>query len=491
MQDTIWNEKIPGQFERPLDSVQLFYRDIGKRGETSTREHWAVRAYAKFRYNYSPAATETALKHAWRSLRYLQPQMAAYLQGNRMIYHAPQSATLESWMAETFLVETVLTVDELLASPRPSSLPTLHYVPKTSEVLFCASQWRIDAIGATSLMNLLFKLVAEPLHASFIDESRNLSQGRDEAARLPRDISQEEDDAATSLLMEYAPFMDESRNLSPGRDEAARLPRDISQEVDDAATSLLMEYATNLPSLGLPVELVNEVSGAIRRTETRFSPATTTSVISACKTKDLTVTTAVHAAMILALQELSSGESLGERYTSWGTFNYRPYLDPIYADPAIYPVAAMLCSLPITFPTSASFHETASALKPFYAQLQNPFRCAALHVILAPYTEKCAAMINQPLPPRIPQPTEPLVDSVGIMDRYLQGEYGEGAVEVTDFWLGSVVLTRQPLFYVWTWRGKMTLSMCYNEQFYTARFMRSFVERVARILFRELAVEHQ
>ena len=451
MQATTWNEKFPGHFERALDSVELFFKEIGRRGGTSTREQWAVRAYAKFDCTSPPAATETALQHAWRSLRYLQPQMAAYLQGDCMTYEAPQSATLESWMAETFLVETVLTVEELLASPRPSSLPSLHYFPKSSEVLFCASHWRIDAIGACSLMNHLFRLLAEPIHV---------------------------------------PFLNESKNLSPGRDEAAKLPQNISQDDDYAATSLLMEYTTNLPALGLPVELVNEVSGAICRVETRLSPASTTSIISACKTKKFTVTTAVHAAMIFALQEMSSYESSGERYTSWGTFNYRPYVDPNYADPGVYPVAAMLCGLPISFITS-NFHDNASVLNQFYAQLQSPFHSAALHAILAPYTRKCAAMGKQPLPPGIPQPTEPLMHSVGVLDGYLQGKYGEGAVEITDFWLGSVVLTRQPLFYLWTWQGTMTLSMCYNDQFYTARFMRSFIERVVKILLVELAIERQ
>lgn len=449
MQDIAWNEKLPSHFERPLDSVQLFFRNIGKLGGTSTREQWAVRAYAKFRYASSPEATETALKHAWRSLRFLQPQMAAYLQEDYMIYIATQSAGLESWMTETFLVETVLTVDELLATPRPSSLPTLHYFPTSSEVLFCASHWRIDAIGASSLMNILFKFLAEPFHG---------------------------------------PFIDEGKNLSPGRDDAARLPQNISHEEDNAATSLLMKYAINLPSLGLPVRSVNEGPDATRRAETRLSPTATTSIISACKTKNFTVTTVVHAAMILALQEMSSCKSLGERYTSWGTFNYRPYVDPSRADPAIHPVAVMLCGLPISFTTS-NFHENASALKPFYAQLQNPSHSAALHAILAPYTRKCAAMSNQPLPPGIPQPTEPLMDSIGILDPYLQGSYGHGAVEITDFWLGSVVLTQQPLFYVWTWQGKMTLSVCYNEQFYKAGFIMSFIERVVSILLQELAID--
>lgn len=451
MENMSWKEKFPGHFERPLNSIEHSLKNIGKRDGTFNREQWAVRAYAKFRHASSAADTKSALKYAWRTLRYLQPQIAAYLQGDCMVYKAPQTADLESWMEETFLVETVLDIDELLASPRPSSLPTLYYLPKSSEVLFCSSLWRIDAIGATSLLNLLFKYVAEPFQM---------------------------------------PFGNESKNLLPGRDEAAQLPHCVSQEEENAATSLLMEYATNLPSLGLPVELVNEVAGDFCRVQISLSPATTSSVVSACKAKDFTLTTAAHAALVVALQEISSCASSGERYTSWGTFNYRPYVDPDDTNPAINPVTVMLRGLPISFATS-NFHENASVLKPFYAQLQNPFNNAALLTILTPYTKKQAAMINQPLPPGVPQPTEPLMVSVGILDRYLPGIHGHGAVEIIDFWLGTVVLTRQPIFYVWTWQGKMTLSMCYNEKFYTRRFMRSFIGKVVRILRDELAVERE
>ena len=446
-----WREIVPGHFERPLDSIELFFKSIGEKGATFNREHWAVRAYAKFSHDPSVGDVKSALKHAWKTVRYLQPQIAAYLQGDTIKYDVPHHADMESWMTETFLVETVLNVDELLASPRRSSLPTLHYLPKTSEILFCSSHWRIDAIGATTIMNILFNSLAEPSRISFGDEGKK---------------------------------------LSPGRDEAAKFPQNVSQEDDDAATSLLMEYSTNLPALGLPVELVNEISGAIRRIESTLPPATTTSIIAACKARDLSVTAAVHAALIVALQELSSDAYAAERYTSWGTFNYRPYVNLDRTNPATHPVAVMLCRLPITFTTS-DFYENASSLKPFYKQLQDPFNSAALHAMLAAYTRKCAALINQPLPPGVPQPTEPLVDSVGILDRYLDGRYGQGAVEITNFWLGGVVLTRQPLFYVWTWQGEMTLSMCYNEQFYTSKFMGAFVESVVGVLLKELDIERE
>lgn len=449
--DMSWIETSPGHFQRPLDSGELFFRAVGEKGATHGREPRAVIACAKFGHDLSTHDAEVALRHAWKTLRFLQPQLAAYMQGNSIHYEVLQPSGLGSWMRETFLVERVLTSDELLASSRRSSLPTLYYLPNTSEVLFCSSHWRVDAIGAVSLINILFKSVAEPSPISFGNEAKN---------------------------------------LPPGRDEAAGFPQDVPQEADDAATSLLMEYVSNLPSLGLPIELVNEISGAPARIESIISPAATASVVAACKKTGRTVTTAIHAALVIALQGLSSISSSTERYTSWGTFDYRPYLDPEYANPAVNPVAVMLCALPISFIPS-DFDETASLLQPFYRQLQNPFNSAALHSMLVPYSGKLAAMINYPLPRGIPQPTEPLVGSIGVLDRYLDGKYGQGAVEIKSFWLGGVVMTRQPLFYVWTWHGRMAFSMCYNEQFYTAKFMTSFVERVVDGLLEALGIQRQ
>lgn len=449
-----WRETFPGRFERPLDSIELFFKTIGEKGATYHREHLAVRAYAKFLQGPLSGDTETALKQAWKTIRYLQPQIAASLEGTSLVYAVPEPASLDTWMAETFLIETVLTVDDLLASPRRASLPTLHYLPQTSEILFCCSHWRIDAFGATSLLNLLFKTLAEPPPVSIGDEWKN---------------------------------------LSPSRDDAAQLPRDISQEDDDAATSLLMEYTTNLPALGLPVERVNEISGAVCRKEVRLSPTLTAAVLDACKAHDLTVTTAVHSAMIVALQALSSDASSGERYTSWGTFDYRPQLPASHRNATSHPISVMPCILPLTFTTS-TFHDNASSLKRFYTQLQDPFVDASLHALLRPYTEKLTAMLQQPLPRGTPQPTEPILNNLGILARYLgNGRYGngDGAVEVTGFWLGGVVLTRQPEFYVWTWQGRLTLSMCYNEQYYSAGFVGSFMDRVVEALLAGLGVERE
>ena len=49
------------------------------------------------------------------------------------------------------------------------------------------------------------------------------------------------------------------------------------------------------------------------------------------------------------------------------------------------------------------------------------------------------------------------------------------------------MLIKQFMAHVWTWNGKMRLSVCYNESFYTETFVESFLEKVVKVLLDELA----
>lgn len=80
---------------------------------------------------------------------------------------------------------------------------------------------------------------------------------------------------------------------------------------------------------------------------------------------------------------------------------------------------------------------------------------------------------------------DPILSSIGIVDRYLQCTYGS-QVKVTRFWLSSEVLSREPLVYLWTWQEQLALSVCYNENFYTSELMRRLLETTRDTLINEL-----
>ena len=82
---------------------------------------------------------------------------------------------------------------------------------------------------------------------------------------------------------------------------------------------------------------------------------------------------------------------------------------------------------------------------------------------------------------------EPQLSSLGIVDGVLGGG-GEGGVEVEGFWMGVEVLLRQVVVFVWTWRGEMVLSACFNEAFYTRGFVGGFLEDIQRVLVEGLGI---
>lgn len=442
-----WKETSPGRFERPLDSVEIFFKTIADAGTPLNREHWAITVCAQFCLDPCAGDVESSLRQAWKTVRYDHPQIAAFAQGNIIIYEVPDASTFNSWQRETFLVTPGTTAEELVASARPSTLPLLHYLPETSEVVIHSSHWRIDGIGALILLNNLFQALAKPRHIELGSEGRN---------------------------------------LSPSLTEAGSLSTDPSEEQDLTATTLLMEYAGNLPSIGLPVEPSNKIPGATRRSELKLSTATTNALLSACKVRDMTVTTAFHAALIVGTQQMASSELLAKKYTSWRTFNFRPYLPSASGKSIAHPMAVHVCGLPITLAPS-TFSDNVSQLGPLYKELSSPARNNKLRTMLVPYNRKLTALISQPLPADMPESTEPQLQSMGVVETYLERKY-EGVLEITDFWLAVEMLTKNLALHVWTWRERLTLSISYNEHFYKEGFVQEFLRFLRDVLLKELNV---
>ena len=445
-----WREVSSGRFERPLDTLELMFKGIADQSQALNKEHWFVRVFASFRSSSSPDDVETALRHAWKALRYDHPQIACYAEGNNKVYETPSSTALESWLAKTFHVARSVTAESLIGRILPSPQSTIHFLPDTSEVVICASHWQIDGVGALELLNNLFSALAQPRHIEFGAEAMN---------------------------------------LSPGLDEVAKFPNSPTREDDIAAADLLMQYFGNLPSIGLPANLTNPLPGITRRAVHELPAATSREVIEACKARKLSITTALHSALILATKLLDSRQPQPLRYTSWASFSLRPYLQDPYNIRFRNPVTAYMVGFPVTMIPS-TFMEQALQLQPFYKQLSSTATRSSLPSYLKPYISQATDLFTKPPAQDGLIPTEPVLDSLGIADRYLNRFYGD-TVELLDFWLASDTLTAQLTVYVWTWQGKMTFSVCYNEQFHEKQGVTAFLRTFLEILLDELGVAPQ
>ena len=78
--------------------------------------------------------------------------------------------------------------------------------------------------------------------------------------------------------------------------------------------------------------------------------------------------------------------------------------------------------------------------------------------------------------------------STVVIDKYLRSDHGSVVVE--RFRLGSAIMTRQPTLYIWTFRGRLTMSLDYNEAYYSTdavvallKSIRTSLEKGLRLTF--------
>lgn len=449
-----WKETSPGRFERPFDSIERFFLALARQSLPLNREHWALSFFAQFDLKASQGDTESALRHAWKTMRYDHPQIACIACEDIKIYEVPDQLALDAWLDETFIVNTAFsTKDDLLASFRPCKKATLYYLPHTSEILIHTSHWRIDLIGAAAFLQNLFKAAAEPRQIHFGDEGVNLSPSRDQAA---------------------------------GYGSLGYMGSVQAKQREEAATDLFMQLL--VPSIGLPAQNLDLAPGHTRRLELVLDINTTSAIVLASKERGFTIATAFHAALIVALQEVAPlSPSTPSNYVTFGVFSVRQLLLPTSNDASAHPAAVYIMGLPLVLQLS-TYIDLALQLKQYYKQPLPPSANSDVKKdIIVPYTCKTVDMIDQARPGEVPAPREPILSSTGILDKYLKPMHGD--ITVRTFGMGLQMTTPQIGCHLWTWQGKMTLNASYNETFYDQGFVQRFLERVIDIVKTELAVQ--
>jgi hypothetical protein len=444
-----WKETSAGRFERPIDSLENFYRATAAVGAVLGKEHLALSVSAQLDLDLDLVRkedVETALRDAWKTMRYDHPKLATTVKGDTLVYQVPSASALDSWLAESFLVKPSTTSAGLFPSlSAPPALALLYYLPHTSEVILHTSHWRIDGIGGLHFLDRFLTALASP---------RNVS------------------------------FGDEARNLAPGLDTVLSLSETVSTENDAASNETLMDFGMHLPSISIPPSFQDPVPSTItHRQELQFSVPTSTALVRACKARDLGITTAIHASVIAAAQQLAAPNSPATNYASWCAFSLRP-LCPAPWDSHAYAVAGAHTGMPLAM-KPAGFEKDAAALQTFYktalADTETVKGLRAFH-------NKLTHMLQNP-PPGLPPPADPALNSLGVVDRFLKGDYGDGKVRVGGFWLGNAVIGFQLWTHLWRWQGRVTLSVLHNVGVYDDRTVRGFVGKIREIVLAELGVE--
>lgn len=152
---------------------------------------------------------------------------------------------------------------------------------------------------------------------------------------------------------------------------------------------------------------------------------------------------------------------MGDSYVQFTTIDLRRHF-PASFIPHRDSIGSLQTALPLEagLGPGTTFGALARAL---HAKYREPFAFAGDDFgFLAPYMATSRQFLESG---GAPPSSTPSLSSMGIVDDYLQGRYGDW--EIKDFWISSTMLTGDFQMYLWTFRDRMVFSACYNEAFYS------------------------
>lgn len=141
------------------------------------------------------------------------------------------------------------------------------------------------------------------------------------------------------------------------------------------------------PSVGLPVQTDSQGVGGIRHIKLEYSTATGSSLAAACKQYGFSVASPVHAAIVIATQEMAQPSPLAKNYTSVVSYNYRPCLEGPNDDAQVQPMGCNMLGLPFTLPLAEFMNQARELHKVYHQPLRrSAARLRSLRPIIASAT---------------------------------------------------------------------------------------------------------
>ena len=449
-----WSETGKGRFKRALGENETFIKILGDAARPLNREHWAMNVVVAVTTRGQLAEENLApvFREAWKVLRFQHPTIAAYVvDETTYVYDVPSSAALEKWTMDTFHVVEDKTVDELIANTRPGPYTMMTYLPKSNELLSHSQHWRSDGVGGLILMDDFLALAAQ----SPPPDTSTLQWGQ-ETVRLALPI-----------------------------EEAANVPTDPSDMDKRLGQQGVASFGATLGAIGISCRApANTVPCGTRIARLHLTKDETTAAVKACKIRDISVTSAVHASVAAANYAFAAPEDKSKHYTSTIRYSFRPFLPKPYSGrecaSAIYTTGWMLA-----VPATSSWDERARKYHEEYHQgLSSEYVSAHRE-----YASGLCQLLRN-MPPDVPSPTDVDISSLGVAERLLGREKGtaERGLTVESLSGGLEMVNRQCICHVWTFRDQLGLNLVYNEAFYDETEMEAFLKAVKDSLLKELGV---
>ncbi len=451
-----WSEVRPGHYQRPIGENEKFIKAIGDRAHASAREHWSITSKASFSLTEPLKVDDlsTRFRHAWKTLRYEHPSIASTAEEETLNYIIPDISTLDRWAKETFFVhEGNIRADDLIASFKPSPYVTAHYLSESSQLILHTAHWRTDGFGALQLLNAFF----------------------DAFSALP-------DRDPVNL-----PWGQEVDRLVPSIEEVLNLPVAATPEINATADQYISTLAHTKGAVGVSYRGdKSTLPSGTRSARLRLSQYTTKAISEACKARNISVLSAVHASVAAITYAGAPADSKDKHYTSTMRFSLRPYLPEPYNKPrfasALYTGGYMF-----KVPASQSWAENAERYNEEY------HRGVTRGFLLArrQYALNVQELWRKNIPTEGPPPSEVDISSVDNAELLVSPVHKsrDGALEILDVSIGVETLTRQMYCFVWTFRNQMEFNMVYNEAFYDTTFPAELLGKLKEVLETELQIE--
>ncbi|KAJ5476092.1 hypothetical protein N7475_001821 [Penicillium sp. IBT 31633x] len=463
-------EHSPNTFTRRLGPNEVFIKLVSDPGHSLGREHWAVNYTATINpfgafaaLSASPDLLPTLIRYSWLHLRFQHPSLAAHPDSNsNVVYTVPDSAdAINEWASQTFTVESdAQSVNEVITTIAPAVDAQLYYVPKSSELLLHTAHWRMDGVGGLFLLGQLVDLM--------VSHADTLLSGK-----LP--------DPFDSFH-----WGSEVARLAPPVEEAGNMPLAATDKQKAVAHGAVGTFALAAGALGVPYTGdASSVPSGTQAAELRFSPAITSAIVSATKAQGIGITAAVHASLAAANFRHAIAKHQGRHYTSTIKQSLRPYLPEPYSTPA---AAAGLYTSGwlVRVDPSGTWEENARI---YQAEYEKGISIEYLQA----HREYASTLVEvmKNLPTATEPPSDIDISSMGIMEKYLQREYGtrERGIGITHAGVGVEIISRQGVVFVWTFRDQLTLRLVYNEAFHTPAQMTEVLHDIQSDLLKQLRVE--
>ena len=449
-----WTETNSGRYQRAIGENEMFIKLIGDPGHVLDREHWAINAIAVFtpRGTFAQGDFSDLFLKAWKNLRFWHPSIAARaIDEHTLEYTVPNSEALIQWAAETFSVVKDRSGDEIILDLKPSPLATLTYLAATGEILFHTAHWRTDGIGVLSLLDVFFELAVDLT----LPDPGSLAWG------------------------------DESARLAPAVEDAAGMPTVSTEAMKDLAQNCADTFSRAAGATGIPYKGEDStMPGGTRSSRLALSVSETSGVVSQCKARDLSVTSAVHASVGMANRICALEINKGKHYTSTIRFSLRPYLPKPYCTPA-FAAGLYTTGWMKAIPASASWMEHAQAYNEEYrnglsAEFIQSHRQYAIDL----------GNLIRDMPQGGDPPSDVDISSIGVAEHLIARSKGslESGVEIQAVSVGVEILTRQCVCFVWTFRDRLHLNLVYNQSFHDERDTAYFLQQVKHTLLHELSI---